>query len=402
MMPGQYRRSMEHLQSLRAVALVTTGRTGSDFLQSLLDSHPQVLTFNGNLQFYADFMTTSVCARREGFAVDDLMEEFAGRYIHRFKSRYDFAERKDQLGADRTETLDVDTTAFRRHAAGLMEGQQPSARNLLIAVYGAFNLLFDRDLLASRILFHHAHRWDELDLFRQDFAGASVIVTTRDPRANFVSGIEHGRSLFAYRDNQKHLYHYLNHILDDSAPCEVRRVRYTAVRLEDLPKESTMRAIAEWLGVEYCPSMLESTWGGHRWYGDRLSPKPIEANEWTPVRTDNDWRNRLSQTDLYVLNALMFSRLCHYEYPSNEPRWWDALVVPALLCLPLRYERRFFTVGYIRRDPHRRPLRAWLDVGSTLLYYVLRVKATLAHYFRTRRARPFRGPWIGGPEPEAR
>jgi hypothetical protein len=396
-----YAGGMRHLQSLAPVALVTTGRTGSDFLQSLLESHPEVVTFNGSLQFYADFLPTSVGGRGGSFAVDDLMEEFVGRHIHRFKSRYDFAERKDQLGADRTQTLDLDTLCFRRHAAGLLEGQQPSARNLLLAIYGAYHLCLDRDLLAARILFHHAHRFDELDLFLRDFPATSVIVTTRDPRANLVSGIENGRELFPRRDNEKHLYHYLNHVLDDTTPCEARRVRYTAVRLEDLPKESTLRACADWVGIAFRPTMLESTWGGLRWYGDRLSPKPIESTEWTPTRTDNNWRNRLSRVDLYVLNALMFSRLRHYDYPCTEPRWWDALLVPMLLCLPLRYERRFFTVGYITRNPQARPLRAWLDVGGTLVYYLLRVKATLRHYFRARR-RPFRGPWLGGPEPEAR
>jgi hypothetical protein len=398
----QYRRAMEHLQSVPAVGLVTTGRTGSDFLQSLLDSHPQVLMFNGNLQFYADYLPASQCARRETIVVDDLLEEFVGRFIHRFKSQYDFAERKDQLGATRSEALDVDTAAFREHAARLMEGQPATARNLLLAIYGGYALCFGRDLLATRIMFHHAHRFDELDLFLKDFPAASVIVTTRDPRANFVAGIEHGRSVFTYRDNEKHLYHYLNHILDDSAPCEARRVRYTAVRLEDLPKESTMRAIAEWIGIDYCPGMLESTWGGLRWYGDRVSPKAIDASEWTPVRTYNDWRNRMSTKDLYLFNALMFSRLRHYDYPCTTPKWWDRLLVPALLLLPLRHERRFFSVAYVARDPNRRMIRALAEVGSSTLYYLLRVKATLVHYFKTLSGPPFSGPWIGGPAADAR
>lgn len=400
--PDQYRRSMAHLQTLPAAALVTTGRTGSDFLQSLLDSHPQVLTFNGNLQFYADVWPTLHTARRDSFEIDDLLDEFVGRHIHRFKSRYDFAERKDQLGANRSESLDIDTCAFKRHAAGLMDGQAPSARNLLTAIYGAFNLCVDRDLEPTRILFHHAHRFDELDLFLKDFPGTSTIVTTRDPRANFVAGIEHGRDVFTYRDNEKHLYQYLNHILDDSSPCEARGMRYTAVRLEDLPKESTMRAIAAWLGIDYCPGMLESTWGGLRWYGDRLSPEPIESNEWTPARTDNNWKNRLPRKDRYLFNALMFSRLRHYGYPCTEPRWWDVGLVPLFLCLPLRHERRFFTRKYITRDPQRPIIRDLEELSGTLFYFFARVRATLLYYWRMRTAPPFRGPWIGGPEPEAR
>ena len=52
--------TMERLLKLPACTLVTTGRTGTDFLQSLLDSHTQVLTFNGVL-FFQTFWANSVC-----------------------------------------------------------------------------------------------------------------------------------------------------------------------------------------------------------------------------------------------------------------------------------------------------------------------------------------------------
>ena len=50
---------LKHLSSLNSCTLVTTGRTGSDFFQSLLDSHPEVLTFNGNIIDYYDFWNNS-------------------------------------------------------------------------------------------------------------------------------------------------------------------------------------------------------------------------------------------------------------------------------------------------------------------------------------------------------
>jgi sulfotransferase family protein len=396
-----YAGGMRHLQSLAPVALVTTGRTGSDFLQSLLDGHPEVLTFNGSLQFYADFLPGSVFARTGSFACRDIMDEFVGRHIDRFRSRYDVAERKDRLGPNQDQTLDLDTQAFRNHAAGLLEGHELTPRNLLLAVYGAYHLCLNRDLFSTRILFHHAHRFDELQLFVRDHPNASVIVTTRDPRANFVSVIEHGRELLSHRDSEKHLYHCLNHILADSTPCAAYGVRYAAVRLEDLPRESAMRACADWIGVSYSPGMMESTWGDLQWWGDRLSPKPIAPAAWTPTRTDNNWRARLSRKDRYLFNALMYSRLRHYQYPCEPPRPWDALLVPLLLCLPLGHERRFFTRAYIRRDPDARLGRALLEVGTSLAYFVARVRATLRHYWSTSGGRmPFRGPWIGGPEPE--
>ena len=392
-----YQQSMQHLQALAPVALVPTGRTGSCFLQSLLDSHPEVLTFNGEILFYVEFVSSSICMRAGSFAVEDVLDEFVGHYIQRFKSRYDYLERKDQLGHDRAQTLDLDTSEFRRHAVGLMGGQEASTKNLLLAVYGAYGLCLGQDLLATTVLFHHAHHFNELDRFLQDFPGASVMVTTRDPRASIVSGIENFRTFSQDYDNQSHLYTYIARVLADSEPCEARTVRYTAVRLEDLPRENTMRAVAEWLGVAFLPGMVESTWGGLHWYGDRLSPKLLAPAGWSPNRTDNNWRNRLGRLDVYVLDYLMFSRLHHYGYPCRDARWWDVLVIPILICLPLRYERRFFGPRYILRNLGTRRFRPCVHVLLTPLYYAFRVALFLRYYVRAVRGRTSCGPWIDAP-----
>ena len=68
------------------------------------------------------------------------------------------------------------------------------------------------------------------------------------------------------------------------------------------------------------------------------------------------WPGRL---DVYVLDYLMRSRLRHYRYPCPDAHWWDVLIIPIMICLPLRYERRFFGPRYIlRRLVSRRP-RSW-------------------------------------------
>jgi hypothetical protein len=395
-MTTEYGQGMQHLQSLAPVSLVTTGRTGSDLLQSLLDSHPEVVTFNGILRFYTEFVPNSLCLAAESFEVEDVLDEFVGQFVHRFKSRYDHVERKDKLGGDQSQALVIDTGEFRRHAEALLHGWEPSRRNLLLAIYGAYNLCLSRDLLSARILFHHSHHFDELDLFLGDFPEASVVVTTRDPRATFVSGIENWRKFSQKHDNEEHLYVYIKRILEDSEPCRRRAVRYAAVRLEDQMREDAMRAIASWLRITFRPSMMESTWGGMHWHGDRLSTKTLEPVGWSPDRTDNDWRSRLGKADQYVMNFLMSDRLRHYEYPYRAPRWWDALIVPVLVCLPMRYERRFFGLPYLFSSLRRINLRVAYVLASTPWYYLRRVVLFLRYYVRAVRGRTFEGPWIGG------
>ena len=397
-MTPDYQRWMRHLQSLQPVSLVTTGRTGSDLLQSLLDSHPEVLTSNGILRFYVDFAPVSLCLSSESFEVSDVIDEFVGHFIHRFNSRYDYVERKDKLGANRSQTLVIDTEKFRGHAAQLLQGQKPSHRNILLAIYGAYNLCLDHDLMEARVLFHHAHHLDELDLFLEDFPSASVLVTTRDPRATFVSGIENWRKFSRHHDNQQHLSAYISRILEDSEPCATRAIRYAAVRLEDLMREDAMKAIARWMGISYQPSMLESTWGGLHWYGDRLSSDSLKPVGWTLDRTHNNWEQRLGPGDRYVLNYLMYHRLRRYGYPVRVVHWWDALIVPVLICLPLSYERRYLSPAYIVENLKRRDLRTMFNLVTAPWYYMRRVAVFFEHYLRTVRGQSFDGAWIGSPE----
>ena len=70
-----YREWMAHLQRLPVYALVTTGRTGSDFLQSLLDSHPGVLTFNGHFAVYSEFFKSSTCLNAVPASAGDVADE---------------------------------------------------------------------------------------------------------------------------------------------------------------------------------------------------------------------------------------------------------------------------------------------------------------------------------------
>src|SRR3990167_8055858 len=103
---------MAHLTRLPACGLITTGRTGTDFLQSLLDMHPQVLTFNGILYFH-DFWEQSKCVKSGSFHLPDFLDEFIGHHIEKFKSRYDIQERKDQLGENKDQSLDLDVGTFK-------------------------------------------------------------------------------------------------------------------------------------------------------------------------------------------------------------------------------------------------------------------------------------------------
>ena len=109
-----------HVEDLPWCALVTTGRAGTDFLQSLLDSHSEILVFNGQLHFHPFWAIARSTQLKEDLVLEDIVDEFIGANIAKLKSRYDTTERKGQLGADRNQSIDIDVPTFRSHVINFL------------------------------------------------------------------------------------------------------------------------------------------------------------------------------------------------------------------------------------------------------------------------------------------
>lgn len=337
----------ERLSTLPACALVALGRTGSDFLQSLLDSHPEVLTFSGHIRFHS-FWENSICVAAGDFDASDLLDEFIGKHIHALKSRYDLIERKHQLGEEQDQSIDIDLEQFRRYSLSLLEGEELSSRNVMLAIYGAYAQCLGQDLAKKRLIFHHTHSFDELTRYLRDFPKSKIVCMTRDPRANFVSGIEHhrDRNRFEDLDHGAHLYFTINRILNDTAPAEIYGNEYTVIRIEDLGTREYVEKVAKWLDISFDESMMRPTWAGLSWHGDALSQAGKVAG-WSKKVLENGWERKLSRIDKYLMNYIMYFRLKHYGYEHKRINVWDPFIVPLLILLPLSYEFRFFSFKYL-------------------------------------------------------
>jgi hypothetical protein len=387
---------MTHLQQLPVVALVTTGRTGSDFLQSLLDSHPQIATFNGHFAIYSEFFSESLAFKVPGAQATDAADEFVGQYLYKLVSLYDTQEAKDCLGEDSNQSFRIDTALFKSHVVGLMGDLQLNSRNFLLAVYGAYSLCLGQKIEEFRILFHHPHLDYELKLFVVDFPKTRVIFSSRDPRANFCSHVEHFRDYYKSHDNQQHIFNCLKMALEDSQLADELGLDYTAIRLEDLPREDILRELATWLGVEYRESMLRSTWAGLDWHGDRISAKKFSATGWHKTRAENGWQYRLGWVEKSVLNYITHNRLRWYGYPVTSTGLMHAILVAILIFVPFRCERRLMSPAHIL-DVWRYSNRGIkLQHLLTIPFLLRRISLCYRFYWQTLNNVPFRRNWLRG------
>jgi len=373
-----YEKIWRHAETLPWCALVTTGRVGTDFLQSLLDSHPEIHVFNGVL-FFHQFWENSACARNpDGIDPADLTDEFIGLHLEKLKSRYDHQERKDQLGDNKDQSVDIDLPLFRQHMVGLLARRPVTSKNTLSAVYIAYAQCLGQDLSSKKLFFHHIHHIWKLDRYLADFPDSKIISMTRDPRATFVSGIENWRKYSTQEDHPARVLFVLNRTLEDAGALKANGPdKFHVLRLEDLGDEAILHEVCDWLGVAYDECMKKSSWAGLRWWGDRLSPKEIPKEEegFSATITNNNWQQRLGWVDRYVLTYLMADRLACYGYTVKPTSGVvAALLVFLLIPYPMTYEWRFFSPGFllncIKAGNHKRVLAGPIYyVGRLALFY---------------------------------
>lgn len=371
-----YAKILEHTAKLPWVVLVTTGRTGSDFFQSLMDSHPEAFVFNGKLQFHQYWKKCHCRRAATPPASEDVADEFIGTFIYKFKSKYRVVENKDKLGPHQDQSISIDTRIFREHLVGLLELRELTPRNILEAIYTAYALSLNQDVLLKKIFFHHQHHIFQLPEFLKDFPGSPVISMTRDPRALLVSGVEHWAKFDPATDHGGHYFTVLHRAFEDANEVRSLGVPYIVLKLEDLGNENVLQRICDWMGISMDACMQSATWGGLRWWGDRLSVAQASQNEagFSPAMVTNRWEKKLGRLDKYLIGYLLQERLQHYGYPVGAYRgahhFWAAL----LTCwIPTVYERRFLSPAYARKSfttgRMRDPIKGIYFYFRRVLYY---------------------------------
>lgn len=362
-----YRKLWEHVTGIPVVVLLTTGRTGSDFLQSLFDGHPEVLMLPGSF-FFHDFYAAGDPWRDAA----TLAQSFVAAHPGMFDSRRLPRERWDKLGPNRDEWFAVDADAFASHMCALLHGREASARNAFYAVHIAYALAAGDDPARARLLWYHLHHYYRLPAFMRDFPQASAILTVRNPKNTLACGIDHWRAYDPNTFEPATFFDYLQRIMLE---CELvlphcRMVRALKLEALHLDSEAVLCDICRTYGLDFVPSLLRSTWRGKQWWGDALSPRFLEG--FNPNIDKPRWRPGLSWLDAFVLDALLLPRLRRYRYPEGRGTQLKTALTLPLLLLPMRYEsailRARMTVEKNRRTAVRQSLRYWRRRVRTSLH----------------------------------
>lgn len=394
---------------LRVTAIFFWGRSGSVFLHSLFDSHPEVLTMPASRLNAFHAREWPKLAREPEIA--DMARRFVELNPSLFDGRQDrWFEGLDAMGPGRDTALWVDAAAFVRELSRLLAPPAVvTRRRFFLAAHVAYALARGEDVSRKTTIIYHLHSpeaYANIEAALDDFPDLRAIGITREPirstlsylRKNVLGARAWGqadRSSYAQLVPTGGFNAVYRHQLIGWRELVARySIPFQALRIEDLNRdtEGQMRALAAFVGISFQPCLLESTFNGLAYGGDRLAVGQSRALD-VPAPSEAESDAALDRLDRYVLRGLLanFRREFGYGDTPASQRW----LAPLLLLLPTRLER--LSLAASLREAAAQPASSRRSAVAALRHVVARHRFCYRHLFCE--AFPGLRPFLPLPEP---
>ncbi|MBF0125683.1 MAG: sulfotransferase [Magnetococcales bacterium] len=329
----------------KVVAVCFYGRSGSYFLQSLLDSHPRVMTIFGNLYtFFHEFWNAHQELDR-----DKLIIAFCQYYAFIFDGRNqcqaDASGHLDKMGANEDQKVGVDPILFLDALHAILDTvENLTRRKLFQAVHMAFHLALGRPLIPNPLIVYQLHNPKDArtSAMIEDFPDTLFLHMIREPLQSMNS---HFRVYYEQNPRAmsfKSCAWVVQGILAGGrAIIPSYQVRSRAVRLEDLKEDprGSMERICRWIGIEWHDSLLHSTVNGEQYWFSGSEGKRLKGFEKEHLKQK---RSRyFTRFDQFRFDLLLAKKRRHWGYPTPFWSTWNWLrhVAFVLMFFSFRLER---------------------------------------------------------------
>lgn len=384
-------------KTLRPVILLAHPRSGTDFIHSLLDSHPEIRQQPGAYD-WAGFWNSSL-ARHIPNSVNHLIHEFIywnnhsfQNQLSKFDSRFNTYENWHRLGGERDKHFAVDQRIFARHLAAMLDedgGSSLELRTFIDAVHVAYALAAGQDIQKHSLLFLHVHRPARLRALLDmvpEYKEATVVISYRSPF--FVLNSEYQAQMQkvpSFNLAKRHAWKYWRTWMTLDDLPDLRTYIVSLHELHAAP-DATMRGLAEALEVSWTPQLLESTQMGLEWWGDSQSDvrDPSGLRGFNAERHTLEYRCPAGLTERLVMECLYQRRLTMMGIPILRVANWPLTralllaLLPILAILPTRLERTLLRYELRRAETMRQAIGAIAVCVASWVYRYGRVLSAWA------------------------
>ena len=315
-------------------AILTTGRTGSDYLHACLDNIPGLVTLSGSF-FYYNFL--------------DSLNKSLAEYTNQEILKLFIKNCKNLLSEDKIENkiIKLNIKKFKNLFLKILKENKLNKINLLLKIYLSYYLSMNKNLNKIKTIVHHSHQKKETKNFISDFGKKKVrlLITVREPRANLKSGIVNWIKFDPGMQNQKHFLFYIKRIRQDLI-FAYKKEKKMFIKLEQANLKVIKKKLLKFLGVNYNSNVNWATFLGRPWKGDKLSNfKKLKRGAYNKDVRKNNWENFFSNHDKKMLNFLYYDyKYIGYKFKKININSFLYFFIFSLF--PLSFEKKLFKFSY--------------------------------------------------------
>jgi len=361
----------------KITALLQFGRSGTGYLHSLLDDHPEISTLPG--VYLSGFFGRGVWENIIRGGYQNIPELFSRLYKVLFDARcpdevpppfigdsyatnsIGLAEGFVKMGVNQDTPLTLNREQFLKNLTSILNGQKSiNCGQFFEAVHDAFETTRGRNHGEGKNIFYHLHSIDPYSLsnFLKSFSNAQLLMIIRKPVQSCESWAlkavdvdeQNGYTIYSKIVNR-----IISMLTDLNCPA-FHLHDFAAVRLEDIKSkpEETMRRLCLYLGIKDTPSLYQSTMQGLKWWGDpssNLYGRTHDTDSWDDDPTRMKAGTLFNTSDQFILETLFYPLSAQFGYVEEDQSKFDndlAKIRP-LLEKPLNFEielARKFPQGY--------------------------------------------------------
>tara|TARA_X000000950_G_scaffold145880_1_gene180274 strand:- start:409 stop:1503 length:1095 start_codon:yes stop_codon:yes gene_type:complete len=275
-------------------------RTGTLFLHSLLDNHPQILTVPGVLNFNY-ILNNNISSSEEAL---ELFENENPKFFD--TSSFNILDKNNSqlfyLGEKKKSKIITNKIIFKEtFIKVLKEFGDLSKSNIIKSVYLAYAISHNQKIDEKKILLLHPHEQKICIEFNKLFPSSKFLIPIRNPIKVYFSLIETRRAKCKLRDIPYYPRGSFKEFIEGLNNFKINNLNMHVIRLEDLGNktEDTMKKICEFINIEFNKSLLTSTFGGYKYWGNTIN---LQRNNYFEKNYDSF--EKAKKNDLELLKIL--------------------------------------------------------------------------------------------------
>lgn len=324
------------LRSRPVCFMLAVGHCGNDWLHSLFDSHPQILTLP--LFNFFDVWRLNFCDRIK--TPEDMFLSWE-KYIRGEPDRHQI---RQQL-LHGPEENEIFFSIFRERLSSRGISQIEVFWSILQAYAAAKNV----DISKIRSILVQEHFPFAFETFSRDFPNFRVLMLMRDPRAALAGGLKAAANKWGHVPDYHYNINLERWLFGQDLWIKLKDKMgesFKVVKNEDLNGnlEYGMRELACWLGIEFSETLLQSSLFGKPW-GMEGESAYIQPNQkiteqgkdfFSPEKVRLRWKTQLSSGETAMIELLLRRFMNKFNYPcdTGDHVFWKIYGFCAFVSLP--------------------------------------------------------------------